>query len=135
MKKHLPLLLLLSFITINGQKRTNSGPKSNSLLYIMNAEEKNWYIRNTDQWMASAKTLPQCFKKAILYTTYSFYTTGLNNTGRSETLSLPSLFKLPVIFGCYILSVFLTIIPASFTVNQSLFSSSYQHKSCLNINN
>jgi hypothetical protein len=128
MKKHLPLLLLLSCSTINGQKRNNLSQKSYSFLYLMNVVKKISYIPNTDKWMASAKSLPHFNKKTNLYPTLSFYTTRLNRTGKPKTLILPSLLKLPVIFRNYVLSGFLTIIPVSFALKHPFLSLSYKYQ-------
>ena len=122
MKKNLPLLLLLSYLTIKGQKRINSEPKSYSLLSLMNADKKIRYIRNNDNWMTSAETLPENYKKTTLYSTQSFNTTRLNKTGRLKNIILPSRLKLPLILGRYVFTGFLPKIHFSFAVNPSLYS-------------
>lgn len=127
MKKLLPLLLLLTCLKLNGQKRNNSSPKSYSFDNLMNADEKISYIPNTDKRMTSAEILPEYCKRINLYPTLSFNATLLNKTGRLNIL-LPTLLKLLVIFSNYVLTGFLTIIPVSLAVKHSLLSLSYQYQ-------
>jgi hypothetical protein len=86
MKKDLPLLLILYRSTINGQKRKNSGLNSDSLLYLMNENEKTRYLLIIYKWMNSSIALPEYFKKINLYPTPSFYAGILNKTGRLKPL-------------------------------------------------